>query len=83
MPPPSDPKEKSFVDFLDRMMHQIVNNQQVVVGRLELALHGEEAQDQKLRDEISHAMEAAERNNKLIAQIKKRLLAEKDGSSRR
>jgi hypothetical protein len=66
---------QKLIDFLDKTMHQIANNQQVVIGKLELLIGGAEG-EQSLRKEISRALEAAEKNNKLIFQIKKRISSE-------
>jgi hypothetical protein len=61
-----------LVDSLDRILHSVTNNQQVVFGRLELLLERDDIDDQT-KQELKQVFRAVEENNDLITQVKKKV----------
>lgn len=57
---------------LDRILHNVANNQQVVFGRLELLLERDDIDD-KTKQELKQVFRAVEENNDLITQVKKKV----------
>jgi hypothetical protein len=61
-----------LADSLDRILHSVTNNQQVVFGRLELMLERDDIDD-KTKQELKQLFRAVEENNDLITQVKKKV----------
>jgi hypothetical protein len=57
---------------LDRILHNVTNNQQVVFGRLELLLERDDIDD-RTKQELKQVFRAVEENNDLITQVKKKV----------
>jgi hypothetical protein len=61
-----------LAESLDRMLHSVANNQQVVFGRLELLLERDDLDD-STKSELKQVFRAVEENNSLISEVKKRV----------
>lgn len=61
-----------FAESLDRILHTVANNQQVVFGRLELLLERDDI-DAATKDELKQVFRAVEENNGLISEVKKKV----------
>ncbi len=59
-------------DSLDRMLHNVANNQQVVFGRLELLLERDDLDD-LTKSELKQVFRAVEENNTLISEVKRKV----------
>ena len=59
-------------ESLDRILHTVANNQQVVFGRLELLLERDDIDDQT-KDELKQVFRAVEENNNLITEVKRKV----------
>ncbi len=69
---PSTKTPLELADSLDRILHNVTNNQQVVFGRLELLLERDDIDDQT-KQELEQVFRAVEENNDLITQVKKKV----------
>jgi flagellar hook-basal body complex protein FliE len=69
---PRTTKNADFAESLDRILHSVTNNQQVVFGRLELLLERNDIDDQT-KDELKQVFRAVEENNNLITEVKKKV----------
>ena len=69
---PSTKTPLELADTLDRILHSVTNNQQVVFGRLELLLERDDIDDQT-KQELKQVYRAVEENNDLITQVKKKV----------
>lgn len=69
---PSTKTPLELADALDRILHSVTNNQQVVFGRLELLLERDDINDQT-KHELKQVFRAVEENNDLITQVKKKV----------
>jgi uncharacterized protein YfkK (UPF0435 family) len=61
-----------LAESLDRMLHSVANNQQVVFGRLELLLERDDLDD-SMKNELRQVFRAVEENNSLISEVKKKV----------
>jgi len=61
-----------LAEALDKMMHSVANNQQVVFGRLELLLDRSDL-DERTKDELREVFHTVEENNALIMEVKKKV----------
>jgi hypothetical protein len=61
-----------LAESLDRMLHSVANNQQVVFGRLELLLERDDLDD-NTKNELKQVFRAVEENNSLISEVKKKV----------
>jgi hypothetical protein len=59
-------------ETLDRILHSVANNQQVVFGRLELLLERDDLDD-STKSELRQVFRAVEENNSLISEVKKKV----------
>ncbi|MHB1909028.1 MAG: hypothetical protein ACYCQJ_09195 [Nitrososphaerales archaeon] len=64
--------ESNLAETLDRILHSVANNQQVVFGRLELLLERDDI-DLQTKDELKQVFRAVEENNILITEVKKKV----------
>lgn len=69
-PATSNSNRSELAESLDRILHSVTNNQQVVFGRLELLLEREDIDDQT-KTELRQVFRAVEENNDLISRAKK------------
>jgi hypothetical protein len=67
-----------LADSLDRILHTVTNNQQVVFGRLELLLERDDI-DERTKQELKQLFRAVEENNDLISQVKKKVNEIREG----
>ncbi len=75
----SDARNPSkFVESLDKVLHDVTNNQQAVFGRLELLVQRNDIDD-KIRLELEQICRTVEQNNDLISQVKKKVNDFRDG----
>ena len=74
-----EPKISSDVaEYLDRILHSVTNNQQVVFGRLELLLERDDIDD-NTKSELKQVFRAVEENNDLLIQAKKKVTESRKG----
>jgi hypothetical protein len=63
---------KEFLDYLDNVLHKIINNQQAVLGQAELMEQRNDLSSD-LRDDIKLILKMIAENNELVVHLRRKL----------